>query len=234
MRNLIIFPAFFLCMVSCALHPPISEQIIFSNNEYKGDNFKFAEVSSGFSTSIYSSSFKKKAKAKYATEHDSTLNSIWQSGGSFYGLAYNIGDKFSIGVSPGAIVIASGLDGTVKLSDKNYITVSGNPHGNYEAIFQYRIFFNGQDGFSLGAFYRHENFEYGNHMLSYSRDLADMDILGIRGLFSLKSDNLKIRGIAGLGKEMEFDTFVFIAGITFKFISSKQKEKENDPDIYDF
>lgn len=229
-NTILIF--FSLGMVSCALHPPISEQIIFSKNEYDGENFKLVEVSSGFSTSIYSSSFKKKAYENYGSKHDSTLNSIWQWGASPYGFAYNFENNFSFGISPGAIVIGSGLDLTIKLSEKNYITLVGNPHGNYEAIIQHRIYFNGQDGFSLGAFFRHENFEFGNQLLNSSRDMDCMNIFGIRGLFSLKPNEYNIRGIIGLGKEIEYETIIFIAGITFKFPS--RKKKEEDSDIYDF
>lgn len=235
MRRITFLLIIALCLIRCALHAPISEHIIFSDNEVTGNNLKFIGTNSCVSKSIYTSSFERKAHEKYGTERDSTLNSYRQLGISLLGFAYNIGDFISIGISTGVLFIGSGLDCTMKLTEKNYFTVSGNISPNFEVIFQRRMYFNGKNGFSFGAFFRHETQEFGTNIFNGSKqssNLAVVNLGGIRGLFSYKSDRSNLRGIIGLGMETEYKTAVFIAGVSFLLFSRKQKEKESD--IYDF
>lgn len=214
MYKTICILSFISILYGCALHPPISEEIIFSDN--KSDKFlKTSEVFTAFSKSYYSSDFEKKALAQIGPKPDSTLNPNWQVGFSLYGFAFHFGENFALGISPGAIIVGSGLDATIRFSGRNFITFSGNLYWNYEAIIQRRVYYNGNYGLSIGSFFRRENQEFGQSTPIRRDSLISLNIIGIRSLCYVNFKKITLTGFISLGMEMKYKTPTLHFGISY-------------------
>ncbi len=203
-------------MTSCALHPPVSEEIVFSAPIRHKKVLRLAEFSSGFSKSFHLPVYVSRAKEKYGSEFYNALNPAWETGLSAYGFAIHVGDNLSVGISPGAIIFGSGLDFTLKLSETDYFTLSGNLYRNMEAIYQRRLYFIDGYGFSLGGFYRHENQRFGNTSPIDWKKVIPSDLLGVRGLFFLNTPQIRLRGFISLGLEMQYKTPVLNIGFSYR------------------
>jgi len=210
----------------CALHMPISEEIIFSQ-EAEAENsyserplFRYRGLGSSFSGSFYTSEFEKKNFSAYGDEFDTDLNPNWKYGFAAYGFTIGVGDNLSFGISPGAILYGSGVDGTLRLTDTFFITVTTNIYRNAEIILQKRI----RPNLSVGLFYRHEKQEFGMHETLRRDKLVPANLLGFRGLFNLNKGRFSLRGFTSLGMETGTFTPVLLAGLALTITRERQSK----------
>ena len=199
----------------CALHPPISEELVFSH-DYASSAIKLVEVSTSFSKTYLTSKFENDAFNKYGRGIDSTLNPAWQYGFSLYGLACHFGNNFSLGLSPGLIFIGSGVDMTAKFSENNFVTLSGNLYRNYEFIFQHKIYDDRTFGLSIGGFVRSEKQEFDASAPIQWKELVPVNVIGVRGLYFVDLNQVTLRGYVSLGIDVEYKTPVSYLGISYK------------------
>ena len=206
-----------LFTAGCALHMPVSEEIMFSRENQTGEIgsehslLHYRGMGSSFSASFYTSAFKKQNYSKYGSTYDTDLNSMWQYGFAAYAFTFGVGENISLAISPGAIVYGSGLDGTWRIADTFFLTTTVNIYRNMEIIVQRRI----HPRFSAGLFYRHEKQEFGMHETLQRDKLIPADLLGVRGLYNWRHERFSLRGFASVGIETGTLTPVLLTGFAF-------------------
>ncbi|MBL1215110.1 MAG: hypothetical protein HND52_17225 [Ignavibacteriae bacterium] len=209
-----------LSLTGCALHAPLSEEIIFDDELEETTDFnsifRSSKVRVSLTKSYYSKTFESLNRERYAVNVDTTLNPFWQIGVAGYSFLLVFGDKFSIGLNP-SLLVNAGADFTYEISSNLYITGLGNLTKNAELILQTKIFdgkyFKGSFGFN----YRHERQGYINFFSMDKTEPFDVNLIGIRGVlyFPLMRNNHRLQ--LGLAYDMKYKTPVFNIGFSNTF-----------------
>ena len=211
-----------LLITGCALHAPLSEEIIFDDELQETTDlisiFRSSEVRVSLTKSYYSKTFENLNRERYAVNVDTTLNPFWQIGVAGYSFLLVFGDKFSIGINP-SLLLNAGADFTYEISNNLYITGLGNLTKNAELILQTKFFdgkyFKGSFGFN----YRHERQGYINFFSMDKAQPFDVNIIGIRGVlyFPLLCHNYRAQ--FGFSYDVKHRTPIYNIGLssTLKF-----------------
>ncbi|RMH62976.1 MAG: hypothetical protein D6677_08570 [Calditrichaeota bacterium] len=135
-------------LASCALHPPLSEHIIFEDANQDTDwSFTFG---SGVTGNAFGNRIAEKALPALNYTPKRELGWLRRVGVVPVGVAVSRGRRWALGVSPGVLVGGMGVDGTLQLGGPWYLTVTANMDRNAALIVQKRMALNHGLGWSLG------------------------------------------------------------------------------------
>lgn len=197
-----------IAFTACATHAPMSEMVMFTPKKVTDndpDSVRVYYSRYSFAVSLEKSVMSYEQLRNYSKRKfndpdidDSgkaptiSLNSIFMNPGNDF-LAFNI-----------AMLPSLGIDATVRISDKNYITIGHTAWGGQQVIVQRKMHYNQKSGSSLGIFYEHmyqarpeECYTICFPSSPPSSRTFFLNGFGIRG-FVLLSDGMKNRGFLKL------------------------------------
>ncbi len=200
----------FLFIVSCALHPPLSEQVIFEKAEEKSD-LQFT-MGFGLTGNAYGGDIAEKALPELDYKPARKLG--WLRRVGVASLAVGIGRHgfWSLGLSPGVLVGGIGVDGTFLLAQNWYLTAAVNMNENGELILQRRMALRNGVGWSMGFVTRSDVLVIGDNTLDDPDFLFRTVSIGVRFLGSVHGAYVHARGFITLGYEWLFGAPMARAG----------------------
>jgi hypothetical protein len=204
-------------LTGCALHAPLSEELVFDDELQETTDFnsifRSSKVRVSLTKSYYSKTFEKLNRERYAVNVDTVLNPFWQIGVSGYSLLLVFGDKFSIGINP-SLLLNAGADFTYEISNNLYITGLGNLTKNAELILQTKIFDRKYLKGSIGFNYRHERQGFENFFSMDKTKPFDVNMIGLRGVIYFPLLRHNYRAQFGFSYDMKYKTPIYNIGLS--------------------
>ena len=130
----------------CALRMPMSEGIMFAEPK---DEMSYELVTSA-NVQRFVGKARRLTRERYGGDVD---QDIWNTS-YILGFGFGVKDRLALGLSLGMILIGGGLDGTLRLSRNDFLTINYAIFDNYEVILQHRLVNTKNQGLALGLFYR--------------------------------------------------------------------------------
>ncbi len=210
---ILIFLAVHFLLQSCALHPPLSESLIFYDPIESDNQFRLLEMGPAIETSFYGSKLQNEARKKYGGAFDSVLHPNWKYGLNAYGVSFRFGNRFAVGLAP----VSWGMDFTLNLDHAVYLTAAANIYKNFQFTLQRRLLLNSEFGVSVGAFYKQEHQSFQLSAPIEWDEIFPVSIAGIRGLYQFKMGRMRMRAITSVGYEFHYSSPVAFLGFSWTF-----------------
>lgn len=182
----------------CATHSPVSESVVFhppntqpSHNENVGVGFAIT----GSPTQNIASDVARQASPEWSDDKSPVLNPNNFSGG-LYLAGFDASGRYAVSTTLGLAV--TGVEATVQLWERNYLTASYSVPGSGRVFLQHRVYNSSLAGIALGVGYRRESFPLAgpcSGILCFNHETRGVNSIGARTFAILREENATDEGV---------------------------------------
>lgn len=178
-----------LLLGGCVTHTPISESAIFHDaathpSHDRTSGFGFVGTYSPARSAAVHLAEREYPEWAYRSQ-DLPLNANRFSGGLYFA-SFDRAGRYGVSVTAGAFV--AGIDGTLKLWDRNYLTAAVSAPGQGQLFLQHRTFNSPSIGAAFGVGYQRDAFTFDVPSECMCRiESKGVDSFGVRGFAILRS-----------------------------------------------
>ena len=207
-----------LLLAGCVTHSPMSESVIFhdpATRPMHTEEHGFGGALTATPASRLSADLLRLRRPEsQRREIYKPLNTPRFSAGAYWA-RYDASGRFGFAITAGLPV--AGIDGTVKLWQRNYLSAAVSAPGQGQVFLQHRTYNREKQGVSVGVGYRREAFTYLDLEEWIGTAIERVDSFGVRGFAVLRGDGSVMKGARidlYVGYVTELDRATLSIGVT--------------------